>query len=142
MFPSPIPPAIQSLLTQIAADQGQTVTEVLAASRTPHDPFTLAHQVEAVAQSVWRAARQAGAPLPPPDRWHFVARPYEDGSVRLVIFSAARVLVDERWTHLSDEAAWFTAIGTLARYLVQIAPRLAVYLALTEPRSEPLFPPS
>lgn len=135
MSPSHIPPAIQPLLMQVAADQGQTVTEVLASFRTPHDPLTLAHQVEVVAQAVWRAARQAGAPLPPPDRWHFVARPYEDGTVRLVIFSSDHVLVDERWPRLVDDTAWFTAISTLARYLVQIAPRLAAYLALTEPCS-------
>ncbi|POB12170.1 hypothetical protein [Sulfobacillus sp. hq2] len=127
-------------LTQAAAILGEVAEqadcapgEVLALWRTPSTPFAQAAMVEDVARATLTELARAGVPLPDVERTFVLARPYDDGTARLVISHGPQILFHDEWPASGSLRAWYRAITDLVAALRAVAAPRPVAGAVEDP---------
>lgn len=112
-FPPPSAwPDPAAVLAAYAAETGDDPAETL--DRTPLDR---ASRVEGIAETAWRLAQQGGACLPEAGFVTFAARPFDDGTARLVIAQNTLVRSNLVWPTSGPPARWATVLSALAQDL-------------------------
>lgn len=73
-------------------------------------PFDRASRTEGVAETAYRLLGERGTPLPSPWTVTFAARVWDDGSARLVVTHAHRVLSNRIWPTTGSLRAWTESV--------------------------------
>lgn len=89
--------------------------DVLTGLKTPESPSERVNNAESIAEAVWTTLAEHGVVLPPIHEAYVLARPFDDGEVRLVVLSGSRVVYNTIWAMQRNIEALVAYVHDLER---------------------------
>lgn len=116
-----------AVIAEYSVETATDVNDVLDVLQSPAETlYERASLIEGIAEATWRVLQARGVVLPASSSFWFAARPFDDGTSRLVICSATTLACTMIWPRRGSLQDWTAAVHSLAT-------QLEVYAAASAP---------